>query len=276
MKRARVFLPLVLTAALLAGCGGGRAETVELDGSTAMLPVMAALGEAFEDRTPGVRINCSGSGSGAGIEGALSGRCDIGLSSRELTAEERERGAVGRVIALDGVAVVVHPDNPVRDLTREELAALFTGRVSRWTALGGGDRPVAVYGREAGSGTRTAFEAALGITDRCAYTNEYSATGDVLGNVAANPNAVGYASLSALGEGAAALTVDGTACTLETVRTGAYPICRPFLLVTRGAGAESGAAADFLRFAYGGEARAYLEMAGAAAPGAEESHGTAA
>lgn len=276
MKKGRICLVFVL-AALLMGCSGGGGETVELDGSTAMLPVMAVLGEAFEAREAGVRVNCSGSGSGAGIEGALSGRCDIGLSSRELTEEEYGRGAVGRVIALDGVAVVVHPDNPVRALTREALAAIFTGRVTRWTALGGGDHPVAVYGREAGSGTRTAFEAALGITDRCAYTNEYSATGDVLGNVAANPNAVGYASLSALdGAAAASLTVDGAACTLETVRSGEYPISRPFLLVTRADGAYSRAVEDFLRFAAGGEVEGYLAMAGAAAPGTEESHGTAA
>lgn len=264
MKRAAGWLVSALVAVLLIGCGPGGAETVELDGSSAMSAVTAVLREAYRQRAPEVRINCSGSGSGAGIEGTLEGRCDIGLSSRELTAEEMARGAVGHVIALDGVAVIVHPDNPVEGLTRERLAALFTGRVDRWTELGGEDRPVAVYGREAGSGTRAAFEEALGVTDRCAYRNEYCSTGDVAGNVAANPNAVGYVSLSAVSGAVKVLAVDGVPCALDAVRDGSYPICRPFLLVVR-EGTE-GAAGAFLRFAESKEAEAYLAMAGAAAP----------
>lgn len=263
-------LTALLLAALLAGCGGAAADglsgTVNLDGSTAMSGVMAALQEAFREREPGVRINCSGSGSGAGIELALAGTADIGLSSRELTEEEISRGAVGVTLALDGVAVIVHPDNPLTELSWEQLAELFTGRASRWTDVGGEDRPVAVYGREAGSGTRTAFESALGVTDRCRYTNEYCSTGDVIGNVASNPNAIGYASLSAVGDAAAAVAVDGTTCTLETLRDGSYPIRRPFLLVIRRDTALSEAAGAFLRFAVSGEAEAYLNAAGVAAP----------
>lgn len=263
-------LAALLLAALLAGCGGEAADglsgTVNLDGSTAMSGVMAALQEAFREREPGVRINCSGSGSGAGIELALAGTADIGLSSRELTEEEISRGAVGVTLALDGVAVIVHPDNPLTELSREQLADLFTGRACRWTDVGGEDRPVAVYGREAGSGTRTAFEAALGVTDRCRYTNEYCSTGDVIGNVASNPNAIGYASLSAVGDAAAAVAVDGTACTLEALRDGSYPIRRPFLLVIRQEAALSEAAGAFLRFAVSGEAEAYLSTASVAVP----------
>ncbi|MBD5148966.1 MAG: phosphate ABC transporter substrate-binding protein [Oscillibacter sp.] len=260
-KRAAAFL----LALLLAGCGGGTARTVELDGSTAMSGVVAALQEAFRQREPGIRINCSGSGSGAGIEGVLEGRCDIGLSSRELTEEEAARGAVGRMLALDGIAVIVHPDNPVSALTREQLAAVFTGKIDRWTEQGGEDRPVAVYGREAGSGTRTAFEAALGVTDRCAYRNEYCSTGDVVGNVAANPNAIGYVSLSSVNGTVKALSVDGVRCRLDTVRDGTYPICRPFLLVTREGTALSEEAGAFLDFAESEEVEPYLAMAGAAA-----------
>lgn len=266
MKRAIAWLAAVLLVVLLSSCGPGGAEVVNLDGSTAMSGVMAALGEAYRERMPEARINCSGSGSGAGIEGVLSGTCGIGLSSRELTAEEMARGAVGRVLALDGVAVIVHPDNPVRDLSRQTLAALFTGELDCWTQAGGGDRPVAVYGREAGSGTRTAFEEALGITDRCAYRNECCSTGDVVGGVASNPNAVGYVSLSALNDTVAALAVDGVPCTLETVRTGTYPIRRPLLLVTGGEGDPGGAAGAFWRFALSREAEPYLAAAGAAVP----------
>lgn len=262
-RRTAVFL----LALLLAGCGGGPVRTVELDGSTAMSGVVAVLQEAFREREPGIRVNCSGSGSGAGIEGVLEGRCGIGLSSRELTEEETARGAVGRVLALDGIAVIVHPDNPAADLTKEQLAEVFTGNVTRWTELGGEDRPAAVYGREAGSGTRTALEAALGITDRCAYRNEYCSTGDIVGNVAANPNAIGYVSFSAVNETVKALAVDGVCCGLDSVRDGSYPICRPFLLVTKEGAALSGAAGAFLRFAESEEAKPYLAMAGTAAPG---------
>ena len=254
----------VLLALLLTGCGSGPAQTVNLDGSTAMSGVMAVLQEAYRQREPEVRINCSGSGSGAGIEGVLAGIIDIGLSSRELTAEETGRGAVGHVIALDGIAVIVHPDNPVQDLSCETLAEIFMGQVSRWTEVGGEDRPVAVYGREAGSGTRMAFEEALGVTDRCVYTNEYCSTGDVVGNVAANPNAIGYVSLAAVGETVKTVALDGGSCGLDAVREGRYPICRPFLLVTKAALSEDAGA--FLRFAESEEAEPYLAMAGTAAP----------
>lgn len=267
MKRMLAWLASVLLAVLLFSCGSGRARTVELDGSTAMSGVMAVLQEAFRQKEPEIRINCSGSGSGAGIQGVLEGRCDMGLASRELTAEETARGAVGHVIALDGIAVIVHPDNPAEDLSRAALADLFTGQIRRWTELGGEDRPVAVYGREAGSGTRDAFEAALGITDRCACRNEYCATGDVLGNVASNPNAIGYVSLSAVNGTVKALAVDGVRCTLDAVREGTYPICRPFLLVTRAGTALSEEAGAFLRFVESGEARPYFAMAGTAAAG---------
>lgn len=257
---------LALLVLLLAGCGSGPAQTVNLDGSTAMSGVITALQEAYRQREPEVRINCSGSGSGAGIEEVLAGTIDIGLSSRELTSEEMDRGAVGHTIALDGIAVIVNPDNPVGDLSRETLAEIFTGQVRRWTEAGGEDRPVAVYGREAGSGTRTAFEAALGLTDRCAYTNECCSTGDIVGGVAANPNAIGYVSLSTANETVKVLAVDGVICALDAVREGRYPICRPFLLVTAEKTALGEAAGAFLRFAEGKEAEPYLAMAGTAAP----------
>lgn len=256
---------------LLVGCGaplpeGGLAGTVNTDGSSSMADVMGVLQEAFRQSEPGVVVNYSGTGSGAGIQAALSGTCDIGLSSRALKQSEEAAGAVGYVIALDAVAVVVHPDNPVRALTTAQLADLFTGRVTNWRALGGADAPVAAYGREAGSGTRSAFESAAGVTDQCAYTNIYGSTGDVVGNVAGNPNAVGYASLASLGDQVAAVSIDGAACTEEAVRDGTYRLQRPFLMVVRDREALSEAARAFLDFARSGEAAAYLARVGAIAP----------
>ena len=261
---------MLLAVLLLAGCGGragtGLGGTVNTDGSTSMADVMAALQEAFREKESGVTVNYSGTGSGSGIEAALRGTCDIGLSSRELKEEEKAQGAVGHTVALDGVAVIVNPLNPISDLTVEELALIFTGEISSWSQLGGGAGPIAVYGREAGSGTRGAFEELLGVTDRCDYTNEYGSSGDVVGNVSGNPNAIGYTSLASVGDTVSALAVEGAACTEETVRSGAYPIQRPFLLVTREGEALSPAAQAFLDYACGGEAGPYIARAGAVAP----------
>ena len=268
MKRLAGLLALLL---LLTACGeaGSAAKltgTVNTDGSSSMADVMGALQEAFREEEPGVTVNYSGTGSGAGVEAVLSGTCDIGLSSRALTPEEKSQGAAAYVIAWDAVAVVVNEGNPVRDLTMEQLADIFTGQVQNWRELGGADAPVAVYGREAGSGTRAAFEDAAGVADRCVYTNIYGSTGDVAGNVGSNPNAIGYASLPAVGPGLAAVSVDGVACGEETVRDGRYRLQRPFLMVTSTARPPSGAAQAFLRFAQSREAAAYIARAGAIAP----------
>ena len=270
------FLALILSAtlalALLAGCGskdgGSLSGTVNTDGSTSMEKVMGALIEAYKGVESGVTVNYSGTGSGSGIEGVLAGTCDIGLASRELKDEESAKGAEGHVVALDGVAIVVNPANPVADLTVEQIAKIFTGEITNWSELGGEDAPIAVYGREAGSGTRGAFEEIVGVEDACAYTNEYSSTGDIIGNTASNPNAIGYASLSAVEgqEGIKALTVSGVACTEETVLDGSYEIQRPFLMVTKSGAQLSDATQSFMDFALSDEAAQYITVAGAVAP----------
>lgn len=281
-------LSLALALGLFTGCGSSNnqdqgsasgsqsntndSSTVELSGtvntagSTSMKDVMAVLTEVFEKENPGVTINYTGSGSGAGIEGATSGTCDIGLSSRALKDEEKESGAVENIVALDGVAIVVNPANGVENLTVEQIAQIFTGEITNWSEVGGADGEIAVFGREAGSGTRGAFEEIVGVVDGCKYTNEYSSTGDVIGNVASNPNAIGYASLSAVDDTVKAVKVNDVAPSEDTVKDGTYEIQRPFVMVTKEGAELSEAAQAFLDFAMSEEAADYIAAAGAVSP----------
>jgi len=264
-------LAFAMTLSLTA-CGGGSDDTavmsgtVNLDGSTSMEKVVKILAESFSELYPEVTINYNGSGSGAGITAAIDGTADLGLSSRELKAEETERGAVANVVALDGVAVVVNPENPVSDLTVEQIAALFTGEITNWSELGGNDAPVAALGREPGSGTRGAFEEIVGVEDACVYAAEYSSTGDVIGNVASNPNAIGYASLSSVDESVKAAAVNGVACTEDTVKDGSFPIQRPFLMVAKEDAELSEAAQTFLNYSMSAEVAELIAAAGAVSP----------
>ena len=211
---------------------GTLSGVVNTDGSTSMADVMAVLEETFEAANPDVNVNYSGTGSGAGIEAVLAGTVDIGLSSRALKDEEKAEGAVENIVALDGVAVVVNPQNGVEDLTVEQIAQIFTGEITNWSELGGEDLEIAVLGREDGSGTRSAFEEIVGV-ENCVYKNEYGSTGDVIGNVASNPNAIGYASLSAVDDTVKAVKVNGVAPSEDTVKDGTYEIQRPFVMVIR-------------------------------------------
>ena len=260
-------LAAVLTVSALAGCfGQQKGGTVNTDGSTSMADVMGALTEAFKEKEPNITVNYSGTGSGSGISGVLDGTCDIGLSSRELKQEEMDQGAVAHVVALDGVAVVVNPKNTVTDLTTQQIADIFTGKITNWLDLGGADAPIAVYGREDGSGTRSAFEEIVGVEGACVYTNEYGSTGDVIGNVASNENAIGYASLSAVNDTVAAVKVNGVAPSEATVKDGSYTIQRPFVMVTKDGVELSEAAQAFLDFASSEEAEEYITAAGAVYP----------
>lgn len=281
-------LSLALALGLFTGCGSSNnqdqgsgsgsqsntndSSTVELSGtvntagSTSMKDVMAVLTEVFEKENPGVTINYTGSGSGAGVEGATSGTCDIGLSSRALKDEEKESGAVENIVALDGVAIVINPANGVENLTVEQIAQIFTGEITNWSEVGGTDGEIAVFGREAGSGTRGAFEEIVGVVDTCKYTNEYSSTGDVIGNVASNPNAIGYASLSAVDDTVKAVKVNGVAPSEDTVKDGTYEIQRPFVMVTKEGAELSEAAQAFLEFAMSADVADYIAAAGAVSP----------
>ena len=240
--------------------------TVLCDGSTSMESVVKALGEAFKEAHPDVDVNYSGTGSGTGVQAALDGTADLGLASRELSEEEQGNGAVGHTVALDGVAIVVNPANGVEDLTVDQIAAIFKGEITNWSELGGEDLDIAVYGREAGSGTRGAFEEIVGVEDSCKYTNEYSSTGDVIGSVASNANAIGYASLSAVDDTVKAVKVNGVECTETTVKDGSYAIQRPFVMITKEGTELSPAAQAFLDFAMSADAADIIAVAGAVAP----------
>ena len=242
--------------------------TVNTDGSTSMADVMAAFTESFGNMYPGVTVNYSGTGSGSGITNVLAGSVDIGLSSRALTDEEKAEGAVENIVALDGVAIVVNPENTVTSLTVEQIAQIYNGTITNWSELGGADAPIAVIGRDAASGTRGAFEEIVGVEDQCVYTNEYESNGEVIGSVAGNPNAIGYASLSAVDESVVALQVNGVAPSEATVADGTYEIQRPFVMVTKEGAELSAAAQTFLDWAMSADAADEIEAAGCVSPNA--------
>jgi len=230
-----------------------------------MKSVIEILGEAFQEEKQGVTFTYNPTGSGSGIQAVKEGRCDIGLSSRALKEEEKESGLAEAVLAYDGIAVIVHPDNPVSDLSVEDIAKLYTGEVDNWSALGGNDAPVVVIGREAGSGTRDGFESVTGTKDACQYRQELTSTGDVITTVSQNPDAIGYASLAAVGDTVKTLTVGGVEPTEDTVKDGSYAIQRPFVLVTREGTAMSETAQAFLDFALSKDSAGLIARAGAVA-----------
>ena len=211
------------------------AQTVVMAGSTSMEKFANMLAECYREAHPGVTVTAEFTGSSAGVQAVLSGRADIGLSSRPLTTAEEASGAAVYVIAMDGIAVITDRDNPVTALTTKQLVDIYTGQIRDWQELGGRKLPIVVAGREAGSGTRSAFEELLGIEDRCYYANELDSEGAMLARIASTPGAVGYVSFDVLNDTVCALSLDGVEATAERVKTGSYPLCRSFLLVTKGA-----------------------------------------
>ena len=268
-KKTQKLLGLVMAAAvvgsMLAGCAQKLSGTVATDGSTSREKVIGALGEAFMEQNDGVTFTYNPTGSGSGIQAVQEGRCDIGLSSRDLKDEEAASGLTATVLAYDGIAVIVHPDNPVADLDVETIAKLYTGEIANWKDVGGSDAPVVLIGREAGSGTRDGFESVTGTKDKCQYRQELTSTGNVITAVAQNPDAIGYASLASLDDSIRALTVGGVAPSEETVKDGSYAIQRPFVLVTKTDTKLSDAAQAFFDFATSADASALISKAGAVA-----------
>ncbi|OUO42317.1 phosphate ABC transporter phosphate-binding protein [Flavonifractor sp. An306] len=234
---------------------------VNTNGSTSMEKVMGYLKEGFAEVQPGITINYTASGSSAGITGAKDGTCDIGLASRDL--KDGESGVKAITVAKDGIAIVVNPQNPVANLTVEQIAQLATGEITNWSEVGGNDGQVVFMGREAGSGTRDGFESITGTEDACKYQNEYTSTGEVIAAVASNPNAIGYASLSSVDETVKAITVDGVAPTEETVLDGTYAIQRNFNFIVSDSAELSDAANAFVQWATSAEASDLIAGAGA-------------
>lgn len=262
----------MLTAALT-GCGNESANTnsnslqtssatVSTDGSTSMEKVIGYLSESFMSDNADTKITYNPTGSGAGIQAVSEGRCDIGLSSRDLKSEEAQN-LNGTVVAIDGIAIIVSPENPAADLTIEQISAIYKGEIVNWSEVGGNDAPIVLIGREAASGTRDGFESITDTKDKCRYSQELTSTGDVVQTVSSNPNAIGYASLASVKENVKLLSVEGVTPTNETIQSGTYKIQRDFILVTPKDKQLSQAAQAFMDYATSADADSIIEKAGA-------------
>ena len=241
---------------------GSLSGNVATGGSTSMKNVIAALTEGFAEVEPGVTVSYDPTGSGAGITGATDKTLDIGLSSRALKDDEK-KDVDGTIIALDGIAIIVNKASKVEDLTVDQLKQMFTGEITNWSEVGGDDGEIVLIGREAGSGTRDGFESIVDVKDSCKYAQELTATGAVISAVEANPLAIGYASLSAVGETVKMVTVGGAACSEETVKDGSYEVQRPFVFVTNKSVTLSEQAQAFFDFATSADAADLIRTAGA-------------
>lgn len=273
-------IPLALSAVLalgLFGCSSAASSsastssseapaisgTVATDGSTSMEKVIGSLGEAFQQNNAQISFTYNPTGSGSGIKAVQEGRCDIGLSSRNLKSEETAAGLQGTVLAYDGIAVIVNNNNTVSNLTVDQIAAIFKGEISNWKELGGEDAEIVLIGREAGSGTRDGFETITNTTDACQYRQELTSTGDVITTVSQNPNAIGYASLASVKDTVSVVSVNGVVPSETTVKDGSYLIQRPFVLVTMKDKPLSEAAQLFFDWATSKDASSIISEAGA-------------
>ena len=253
----------VLCLAAFAGCSGKTGNTVSTDGSTSMSKVIGALGESFTEKYKDIAFTYNPTGSGTGIKAVQEGRCDIGLSSRSLKDEEKASGLKETVLAYDGIAIVVNPENPVSNLTAETIAKIYTGQITDWSEVGGKSGQIVLIGREAGSGTRDGFESITGTKDKCLYRQELTSTGDVIATVAQNPNAIGYASMASVKNTVKAVSVGGVAPTENTVKNGTYVLQRPFVLVTKTDTPLSESAQKFFDYVTSPEVAEIISAAGA-------------
>lgn len=251
----------VLALGALTGCSKGE-QTVSTDGSTSMEKVIGFLGEAYMEKHGDVKVTYNPTGSGSGIQAVADGRCDIGLASRNLKDEEKSNLSE-TVVAIDGIAIIVNNENPVADLNVEQIAKLYTGEITNWKDVGGGDAPIVCIGREAASGTRDGFESITKTAEKCKYSQELTSTGDVIQTVSSNPNAIGYASLASVGDTVKTVSVEGVVPSDDTILSGEYKIQRNFVLVTKKDSELKGVAKDFFEFCTGKDGAEYITKAGA-------------
>ncbi len=265
MKKIITFLISVgLISCLFTGCGsnGSTGGAVSTDGSTSMEKVIGFLSESYQEKHGDVKVTYNPTGSGSGIKAVSEGRCDIGLSSRDLKTEEKQN-LTETIVAIDGIAVIVNPENKTDDLSIEQIKKLFCGEITNWKELGGDDAPVVLIGREAASGTRDGFESITDTADKCKYSQELTSTGDVVQTVASNPNAIGYASLASVKENVKIISVEGVEPSKQTIQNGSYKIQRDFVFVTKKNAELSPAAKEFFDYATSGAADELIEQAGA-------------
>lgn len=262
-KIAGILLTGAMLAAALTGCSNtASTQTVSTDGSTSMEKVIGHLSEAYMADNTNTKITYNPTGSGAGIQAVSEGRCDIGLSSRDLKAEEAQN-LNATVVAIDGIAMIVNPQNSVSDLTIEQIAEIYTGEIANWNEVGGNDAPIVLIGREAASGTRDGFESITDTKDKCQYTQELTSTGDVVQTVSQNPNAIGYASLASVKDSVKLLSVENVIPTNETIQNGTYKIQRDFVFITSKNKQLSEAAKAFMDYASSAAADEMIIKAGA-------------
>lgn len=262
-KIISIFAAALIMCSTLAGCSSEK-EAVATDGSTSMEKVIGVLGETFESDT-GITVTYNPTGSGSGIKAVSAGTCDIGLSSRDLKDEERAQGLEATVLAYDGIAIIVNPENPVSDLDVETIAKIYTGEITNWNEIGGNDSEIVLIGREAGSGTRDGFESITGTEDNCKYRQELTSTGDVITTVAGNPAAIGYASVASVKDTVKMVTVGGVAPSDATIKDGSYVVQRPFVLVTKADTELSESAQKFFDYITSENAREAISSAGVVA-----------
>ena len=262
-KLISIFAAALVMCSAFTGCSSEK-EAVSTDGSTSMEKVIGVLGETFENDT-GITVTYNPTGSGSGIKAVASGTCNIGLSSRDLKDEEKAQGLTATVLAYDGIAIIVNPENPVDDLDVETIAKIYTGEIANWSEVGGSDSEIVLIGREAGSGTRDGFESITDTEDNCKYRQELTSTGDVITTVAGNPAAIGYASVASVKDSVKMLTVGGVAPSEETIRDGSYIVQRPFVLVTRSDAELSESAQEFFDYITSENAREAISSAGVVA-----------
>jgi len=239
MKTIIATMTSLMVIGSLSGCGEGAASSklsgkLSLAGSTSMEKLCEAMSESFMEANPEITVTVEYTGSSAGVESLIQGSADIGNASRGLKDGEKESGAVENIVAIDGIAVITDKDNSVKDVTSDQLVGIYTGAITNWSELGGNDEAIVVIGREAGSGTRGAFEELLEVEDACAYAQELDSTGAVLAKVASTPGSIGYISLDAADDTILSLSLDGVAATEENIVAGNYKLSRPFVMATKG------------------------------------------